>query len=439
MNLVFVYADQLRAGACGFDGNPMQITPNLDRMASRGVRFTNCISGMPVCGPWRACFFTGQYPLTHGHFLNDLRLQTDRPTLGTVLKQAGYQTAYIGKWHLDGPDRGGFIPPGPRRQGFDYWAAANCSHEYSHSHYYKDSPEPLYWEGYDAIAQTTEAIDYIDRASQKDKPFALVMSWGPPHEPYKDVPQKYLDRISPESVFIPPNCPDPNIEEHRGYYAHILALDEQIGRLEEALESRGLIEDTVFIFTSDHGDMLGSQGQQKKQQPWNESVRVPFLIRSPGQFASGGQTKTFLNVWDMMPTLLGLLGVDCPETVQGRDLSAAVRDANFVGPDATLACSIAPFGPFPPAWRAIISHDGTYVRNLEGPWLLYDNETDPWQLDNLVNQPEHAILQARLEEQLQKQLQQAGDDFQPSETYLKRWGYEVDDDKATPYFSSLNG
>jgi arylsulfatase A-like enzyme len=351
-NLLFVFADQMRAGCCGYDGNPLAATPQLDRLAAEGLSFRHCIAGAPVCTPWRACLLTGQYPLTHGLFLNDLTLPMDRPTLGVVLKEAGYRTGYIGKWHLDGRHRGAFTPPGPRRQGFDFWAAANCTHDYLKSHYYRDAPEPLFWDGYDAAAQTGLALEYL--ADPAHRPFALFLSWGPPHNPFQQAPEKYLALYPPERVPVPPNCYNPKLADLRGYYAHLSALDEQIGRLQALLTELGLWENTVFVFTSDHGDMLGSQGQQRKQFPWEESLRVPFLIRAPQQFAAGATVDTLLNAWDLMPTLLPLLGVPCPKTVEGLDLSAAVRGQSFAEPDATLACVIAPFTEYRgEPWRAV--------------------------------------------------------------------------------------
>ena len=214
-NIVFLFSDQHRARTTGYRGARVH-TPNMDRMAAEGVVFDTAVSNIPVCTPWRAAFLTGQYPLTNGLFLNDLRLPVDRPSLGTILTAAGYVTAYLGKWHLDGNRRAAFTPPGPRRQGFQFWAVANCTHDYTSSHYYRDTPERLFWEGYDAEAQTTTAIDYIrSRAGNApgSTPFALVLSWGPPHNPYRDLPRRYLDRYPPAEVEVPPNCPDPVRED----------------------------------------------------------------------------------------------------------------------------------------------------------------------------------------------------------------------------------
>lgn len=411
----------------------------MDRMAEEGVVFDLAVANIPVCTPWRAAFLTGQYPLTTGMFMNDVRLPADRSTLGTVLRAAGYDTAYIGKWHLDGPSRGGFTPPGPRRQGFDFWAVGNCTHDYMHSVYYKDSEAPLYWNGYDAEAQTSLAIEYI-RTRRRDRPFALVLSWGPPHNPYDAVPGRYLDLYPPDDLEVRPNCPDPDRADLAGYYAHITALDDQLARLGGVLDERGLMDDTVFVYTSDHGDMLGSQGRQRKQHPWDESIRVPFVMRCPDQADqadlahAGLRIGTPFNVVDIMPTLLGLAGIPVPGTCEGRDHAPAVRGEVFSGNEAGYIMSIAPFSEYRgQPWRGIRTTGHTYVRNLDGPWLLYDNRDDPFQMFNLAGRKSHAALQRRLDGLLQNEMDRRGDALLPAGHYLERFGYEVNEAGAIPH------
>src|SRR5204863_3118871 len=179
-NILVVIADQWRFEAFGYAGNRDVRTPHLDRLASESVHFVNAVSGLPVCSPMRASFLTGQSPLTHGVFLNAVALNPNAVTISKVLHSAGYDTGFIGKWHINGDGRSSFIPR-ERRQGFDYWTVLECTHDYNHSSYYADGPEKLQWEGYDAIAQTRDAQKYLREHSAGKKPFFLVLAWGPPH------------------------------------------------------------------------------------------------------------------------------------------------------------------------------------------------------------------------------------------------------------------
>lgn len=432
-NIVFVFSDQHRACTTSLEGAEVR-TPNLERMAASGVTLRTMVSNAPVCTPWRACFLTGQYPLTHGVFMNDLRLPTDRPTLGTCLKDAGYRTGYIGKWHLDGDRRAAFTPPGPRRQGWDFWAVLNCTHRYLESHYYlNDDDTRRTWDGYDAIPQTDTALSFIEEADADDRPFALVLSWGPPHNPYRDLPDRYLEEYPAEDVEVRPNCPEPNRDDLSGYYAHVTALDEQLGRIQDLLEKKGLMENTVFVYTSDHGDMVGSQGEQRKQKPWDESIRVPFVIRCPG--ASAGTTiRKPVNMVDLMPTLLDFAGIDVPDGVEGRSVRRLLTGQEPDGDDIALTMAIAPFAEYTGLpWRGVRTSRYTYARRLDGPWLLFDNETDPYQLHNLVDRTEAAPLQAEMEGYLTRLLEERGDPFEPASYYLEKYGYQVDEKGAIPY------
>jgi arylsulfatase A-like enzyme len=440
-NLVFVFADQWRAQAAGYAGDPNARTPNLDRLARESVNFDNAVSCCPVCSPYRASLMTGRYPLTHGVFLNDVCLSTDAVSLAQAYSAAGYDTAYIGKWHLDGHGRGAFIPR-ERRQGFGFWKVLECTHDYNRSAYYGDEPAKLFWEGYDAVAQTREAQRYI-RDHAKSKPFALVLSWGPPHDPYLTAPTKYRAMFKPESLTLRPNVPAETAAQTRtnaaGYYAHCAALDDCIGDLLATLKECGLQDDTVFVFTSDHGDMLGSQGQTHKQRPWDESVRVPLLVRYPAALGTQGKTLDVpINSPDLMPTVLGLCGVAIPKTVEGLDLSGLARGKGGPEVEAALIMCVQPFGQWTRAGggkenRGVRTRRYTFVRDLGGPWLLYDNEKDPYQMTNLVNRPEHAAIQKELDGLLAKKLEATRDEFLPGPKYLEKWGYKVDPTGSVPY------
>ena len=186
-NILFLFPDQWRAQAFGFAGDPNVKTPQLDRFEKQSVHFIHAVAGVPVCCPTRASLFTGQRPLTTGVFLNDVPLSTNAVSLAKVLQGAGYDTAYIGKWHLNGDGRSRFISP-ERRQGFQYWKAQECTHDYNHSSYYAGTPDKVVWPGYDAFAQTQDAAQYIRAHASSAKPFFLFLAWGPPHDPYDTAP-----------------------------------------------------------------------------------------------------------------------------------------------------------------------------------------------------------------------------------------------------------
>jgi arylsulfatase A-like enzyme len=441
-NILIVVADQWRAQAFGYAGDPNAKTPNFDALAKSSVNFTQAVSSIPVCSPMRATLMTGQYGLTHGVFLNDVPLNSNSITLAKTLKQAGYDTGMIGKWHIDGHGRSNYIPP-ERRQGFDYWKVLECTHAYNNSAYYADGPEKLKWEGYDAIAQTDDAIQYLKARKPESKPFALVLAWGPPHDPYLTAPEKYKAMFDPAKLQLRPNVPK-NIEEQvrknaAGYYAHCAALDDCMGRLRETLSATKLAENTIVIFTADHGDLLGSHGAYHKQQPFEESVRVPLLVHWPA--ALGNTNKKLeapIATPDLMPTILGLAGVQIPKTVQGLDFSAHIRGGADPSDGAAMILCPAPFGQWNRLlggreYRGVRTSRYTYVRDLKGPWLLFDNQQDPYQEKNLVGTPEAAKVQAELDAQLQKKLKAAGDEFLPSTEYIAKWAYKVDAKGTVPY------
>jgi arylsulfatase A-like enzyme len=435
-NVVFVFADQWRGQATGYAGDPNARTPHLDALERRSVNFINATAGCPVCSPYRASLLTGRHPLSHGVFMNDLHLDDRSVSIAQAFRNAGYDTAYIGKWHVDGRGRSNFIPR-ERRQGFEFWKVLECTHDYNNSCYYADAGERLIWSGYDAISQTREASRYVAE-HPGDRPFLLMLSWGPPHAPYYTAPERYRSLFREEAIVLRPNVPEGCAEEARsslmGYYAHIAALDDCLGQLLAELD-----ENTVFVFTSDHGDMHGSQGQRKKQHPYDESVSVPFLLHWPaGLGRTQRRVKTPIDAPDIMPTLLGLCGVAVPHTVEGSDLSPLVRGEDCRADDAVVIACYAPFGQYSRAhggreYRGIRTTRHTYVRDLDGPWLLFDNHHDPYQLDNLCNRSEHAGVQAELDARLLRALAEVNDEFLPAEEYIRRWGYEVDGTGTVPY------
>ncbi|MBI1368869.1 MAG: sulfatase-like hydrolase/transferase [Planctomycetes bacterium] len=443
-NILIVFGDMWRAQATGYAGDPNVKTPQLDKLAARSADLFNAVSSQPVCCPFRASLITGQRPLTHGVFLNDVPLQTNATTLAPALIAAGYTTGYIGKWHLDGNHRESYIPK-ERQHGFEYWKVLDCTHDYNHSPYFEgDDPTKQFWEGYDAFAQTADAQKYIRDHAKGDKPFALVLSWGPPHNPYQTAPKEYRDMYDPASLKLRENVPAEHEKQSRidlaGYYAHCTALDHCIGELMDTLRETGIERDTIVVFTSDHGAMLGSQGMIRKQKPWDESIRTPMLWHYPaGLGEDGKRIDTPMNSEDIMPTLLGLAGVPIPDTVEGLDYSGYMKGGDNPNKDnAALITCPAPFGEWTRArggkeFRGVRTERYTYARDLNGPWLLYDNQTDPYQLRNLIDDPAANDLKTKLDALLTRRLAETHDDFKPAQVYIDRWHWKVQADGTAGY------
>ncbi len=448
-NLVFVFADQLRARATPCYGNEQVSMPNLERLADDGAILDNAISTYPVCSPYRGMALTGRYPMRNGTVFNDTGLRDDLPTVATACREQGYHTGYIGKWHLEW-NRDPYVPP-ERRQGFEYWAVRNCAHDYTDSFYYDTDGERHELPGYEPEAQTELALEYVD--DHQEEPFCLFLSLGPPHDPYDDVPDRFADRFPPEEIELPENVAERDVAEEllatdesdlteeqterreyfrnvvesderlrrewlQGYYAHTTALDECLGRLLDGLEECGLTDDTIVVFTSDHGDMLGSHRMASKQMPHEESIHVPFVARYPGEIPAGHRNDALFSPVDVMPTLLSLAGLDCPE-VDGWDAADILTGEAGDRRDALLLMKLFPGGnPWMAngvtPWRGVRTERYTYARLLDrGPWLLYDNEEDPEQLDNKIDDPEYSHVRRRLERRLKELLDEAGD---PGET-----------------------
>lgn len=451
-NILFVFADQLRSMELGCYGGTQVETPNMDRLAAEGTLFTNAISTAPVCSPYRAMLLTGNFPMKNGMVLNDHRMRNPTPFFAEVCKSSGYQTAYIGKWHVDGHGRDAYIPP-ERRRGFDFWRTLECTHSYLQSAYYhQDEKKSRLWPQYDAIAQTDTACDYITQ-HDGEKPFCLFLSWGPPHDPYI-APQKYMERFDAARVELRANVNDYQAAEkmrnecdtmlpenmrktreqytrfladqsnamirkwYAGYFAAIETLDDCLGRVLATLERKGELNNTIVVFTSDHGDNLGSHRQYAKQLPYEESISVPFLLRYPRKVKAGAKSDGLLAPVDIMPTLFALAGIQ-PPAVDGRDLSAAAagaddaREAVLIMRYIWLGTNWITNGSGP--WRGVRTKRYTYARksHTKTPWLLFDNLKDPQQLTNLVDEPASAELLKRLDQRTDELLAEAGDPEEP--------------------------
>lgn len=424
-NIIILLPDQLRAHSLGCMGNSDVITPNIDRLASEGILLRNTFSNTPVSCPARAILLTGKYAHQNGMVANDLRLRESETTLAEILASAGYTTGYIGKWHLDGGWRyPGFIPPGDRRQGFEYWAANECSHNHFNNTYFRDEPTPLPLGKYETEAWTDIAIQYLKTHSSGTRPFFLMVSYGPPHDPYK-APPNYEILYDSASLTMRPNwvsgLQNGSRKDIASYYASITAIDDQVGRLMYALEELDLDKNTILIFISDHGDQLGSQGAFFKRQPWEESVHVPGIVKYPEKIKPGQETDALISLVDFAPTILGLCGLKPGKDMQGSDLSDFIVGKSRKTPASSF---FQIFGPAeaPAGWRGIRTKQYMYARFADKPWVLYDMTVDPYQMNNLVDDPASEKMLSMLDKMLLKKMRQTGDSWSNDWTSLVESG-----------------
>ncbi|HVY94276.1 MAG TPA: sulfatase [Bryobacteraceae bacterium] len=440
-HVLYILTDEWRAQATGYSGDPNAQTPALDKLAGESVNFVNACSNHPVCSPYRSSLITGQFPLTHGIFVNDEELKPKGTTLGQAFADAGYHTGWIGKWHMYGSPQGkyerrtAYIPP-DHRFGFHYWKANECTHDYNHSIYYEDdNPAPHYWPGYDAIAETADACTFIEQQAKTRDPFMLVLSMGPPHFPLNTAPERYQALYRDREIQLRPNVPASvqrkAVSDLRGYYSHIKAVDDCIAQLMSTLDKTGIADNTIVVFTADHGDMMGSQGlpSTTKHVAWDESIRIPFLLRYPKKFGTKGRkVQPVLGTPDIMPTLLNLAGLKTPAGVQGTDWSKVAAGAHAPKDSVALLQFPAAYGALRNAgwseYRGVRTQQYTLVRTLKGPELLFDNQADPYQMNNLVHRSDQKKLLARLDQTLNAHLKAVNDDFLPGAEYIRRWGYE---------------
>ena len=441
-NLIYVFADQLCYQSLGYAGDSKARTPNIDRLATDSMNFVNCVSGSPMCAPYRASLFTGKYSSSTGMVINELRINPDQRCFGHVLHDGGYDTYYIGKWHLwanqlgnhDAPENS-FTPRGPHRLGFDgYWAAYGFHHTYWDQYYHEEGSERVTIEGYEPDGQTDLAIEKLREAAGNAEPFALFLSLGTPHDPWDrgNVPAEFLalfDDVAFElpANYLPDNDPYADAwarlnDDERGelrewmrvYYAMTANLDWNIGRLVDAVECLGLFENTILVFTSDHGEMFGAQGRRAKNIFYDEAVRVPFLIRWPGVIARGSVSDACMNTPDIMPTLLSALGLPVPDAAEGFDFSPLLRGEAIDEPKAAFMQGMGATAIFEDGheWRALRSKRYTYaVYLVDGRELLFDILNDPYQMRNVADEQEYANTRTQMRRQLEGRMQALNDSF----------------------------
>ena len=424
-NLLFVFSDEHAWDMLGCYGNEQIITPHLDRFAGQGIRFNHCISNSPVCTPYRGMLLSGQHPLCHGAMANDIQMLAGNGNyFGEVLRDAGYRTGYVGKWHLYGGNRNRPIPAGPLRYGFDgTFLSNNCHVDYrpGHCYYWNEAGEKVFFEEWEVFGQTRQALDFLDGCSAED-PFALFVSWHPPHDNgrtkdkkvwrYETIPE-LMGMYDEDQIEYRPNF-DSKVHDKRSYHGHmamISGVDAAFGWLMEKLKEKGLDENTIVVFTADHGDLLGSNGRPwPKGFPEDGSVRVPFLLRWPERLPAARTSDLLLGSLDLMPTLLGMMGLGVPKTCQGQDLAPDI----LAGREDTV--SSVPLFLLPGNWRGVYTHQYTYcTTKIPNEKLkfraFYDKQSDPLQMKNLYDDPAHRAAQQEMHRLTEEWLGRYDDPF----------------------------
>ncbi|WP_346237710.1 sulfatase [Niabella insulamsoli] len=421
-NIILVMADQWRRQALGFTNEDAVLTPELDAYSKEAAFFKNAVANTPICTPSRATMFTGQYNITNGVFGNHVRLSTNSITLGDITKDQGYHTAYIGKYHLDGKSEG--YVPRSRRHGFDYWILSSHHRPFDQNYYIQDARQPVTIPGWEPDYMTGKAIEYIDSVADIDQnPFCMVLSFGPPHtgggpgfedryQPDKFIgnsnkhkmgygyaaPKKYEALYpTPEKMKRRPNvAPVGKFGAESwpvlpGYFGAITSIDENFGKLIRFLKKKGIFENTIIVFTADHGEMLGSHGRMTKGI-WNEeSIGVPMMLSYPGKIKPDTYKNPMATI-DILPTVLGLAGLPAPAHIEGFNYENVLTGKNGQAAPEYAYCSFDQGAPDSKdrSWRAIYNDQYTYIiakpneykrdKVRKEGFLLYDKRKDPYEM-----------------------------------------------------------
>lgn len=480
-NILFICTDQQRWDSLGCYGNPNAQTPAIDALAAEGVSFDQCYVQSPVCAPSRASLVTGQYPGVHGLWANGVALKPGAGLMSRALAGAGYDCGMIGKMHLAACFNGRT----EERQPDDGYRVYQWAHDPSHA-----SPENDYhrWlaehhpgllerahsggervrhqpAGFDAMPTEAHysrwagerAIEFLDQRPDPEQPFFLWVNFYDPHHPFV-APQEYLDRFDPETLPDPIGFPgeldtkpeiqrDASAESYAGhargfadhtpseikqiraaYAAMISVIDDETGRILNRLHDLGLDNDTLVIFTSDHGEMLGDHELLLKGPMLYEmAVRVPLILRWPGHLPAGSRRDELVQWIDLNPTFTGAAGIDPLPGAQGMSLlPLACGDADAPARDWAI-CEYRNSGhPYDPPvmltmlrhdqWKLIVEH-GPPASSRQRTGELYDLATDPHELANLWDDPAHATTRVDLERFLMDVLVANQDRSQPREAY----------------------
>jgi len=428
-NVLVVFTDQQRWDTVGAYDSPLDLTPNLDVAADAGTVYEQAVSSQPVCAPTRACLQTGQYATTHGVWRNGLVPEDTGTTLAEAFAGAGYDTGYVGKWHLGGT---GTDPvPEDRRLGYaDYWRAADALEHTSHPYeglVYDGDGTRVEFDGYRVDALTDMAVDFLRH--DRENPFFCVLSHLEPH--HQNDMETYAAPAGYEWRHRDPWVP-PDLRARPGqgdwygelpdYYGICERIDETYGRLLDVLADEGELEDTIVVFVSDHGSHFRTRNAEYKRSVHDSSVRVPLVVRGPG-FEGGNRVERPVSLVDLPPTLLDAAGVEVPASMEGDSTLPLVGDGgrgHSSAPDRDggvfVQVSESEVG------RAIRTDRWTYgvvapgtdgretpVSDRYVERYLYDRHADPSQLTNLAGRSEYRAVADRLRERLAERIREVED------------------------------
>lgn len=393
-NVIVFFTDQQRWDTTGVHGNPLGLTPNFDRMAKIGTHVSHSFTCQPVCGPARSSLQTGLYATETGCYRNNIPLSSDQRTLAHYFKESGYQTGYIGKWHLAGAEP----VPEEQRGGYDYWLAANALEECSDSYHtvlYDNEEKEVKLPGYRVDALTDAAIRYVDE--KKSSPFFLFLSFLEPHHqnhldnyPAPDgYEEQYAGKWMPSDLAVLGGTSHQHIG---GYYGMVKKIDEALGRLLDSLKSLNLLENTIVLFTSDHGCHFKTRNGEYKRSCHESSIRVPTALIGPG-FTGGGHLNELVSLIDLPPTLLDGAGISVPAAMQGNSILPLTKgEKQNWEDDVFIQISESQVGRAirTKRWKYGVSDDEKHGWNHSfsdkyKEEFLYDLHADPHELHNLIH------------------------------------------------------
>lgn len=457
-NILVIYPDQLRADSLGCAGNPDVKTPHMDRLAAEGMRFTEAYTHYPLCCPFRASFVTGKYGHATGMLANHFPIDTNQTFLAPLMKEQGYDTAFFGKWHLDGGTNPGFVPPGPRRLGFDTFIGYNRGHNYMSSIFFEDTDQPLHSKRWEPDYQTDHLLDYLKARKSKENPFFAYLCIGAPHYP-NDMPDHLRNMYDPQKITLPVGTPNQDAqlamqkirlerdcagdekamdkskagkdkgiwdteteEELRAfiaeYYGMVSGVDFNIGRILNWLDANEMAEDTLIVLLSDHGDMLGQNGSfcGMKRSYLRASMHVPFIARWPGNVPAAATCDELVDVsTDCMPTFLDLAEAEIPDSVQGYSIAdlfaGGITGQRHTVPYEIMKQSSGDGGYLPVPERGIRTKDWVYARKEHQRIALFDARNDPHEQNNLVNDPSHIARMDAFDLQIEAHMDATNDSW----------------------------